>query len=137
MYRVLGEEEIMRDTNNFAWRLRQARYAMGITQFEMCDRVNAVMRKADPDIGISYPAYNKYETGDTATPKIPVLSAIAEVLNLSLDYLISGHEEEEAPIRYWSEDADYIAQSVDALPDHLRKNRPRGHRPSDGIAPGE
>lgn len=111
----------MRDTNTFAWRLRQHRDAMGITQFEMCDRIVAIIRR-DVDAGFSmtYPAYNKLETGDTATPRHPVLKAIKEITGLSLDYLIVG-EEPEGAANYSTPEAEQVATIVDTLPESLRQ----------------
>ena len=57
-----------RDTNTFAWRLRTTRDRAGITQFEMCDRIKKIIQQKEPTFDLSYPAYNKYETGDTALP---------------------------------------------------------------------
>ena len=111
----------MRDTNTFAWRLRQHRDSMGITQFEMCDRIVAIIRRdVNPNFSMAYPAYNKLETGDTVTPKHSVLKAIKEITGLSLDYLITG-EEPEAEARFMTEEAEKVADIVDALPENLRK----------------
>lgn len=51
------EKWYMRDTDTFAWRLRQHRDAMKITQFEMCDRIVAIVRRHDPEFSLSYPAH--------------------------------------------------------------------------------
>ena len=109
----------MRNTDTFAWRLRQQRDAMGITQFEMCDRIIAIIRRDEPEFSLSYPAYNKYETGDTATPRLNVLTAIREITGLSLDYLIAG-EPEETGSEFATEEAEQIAVIVDSLPPDLR-----------------
>lgn len=109
----------MRNTDTFAWRLRQQRDAMGITQFEMCDRIVRIIRRNEPEFSLSYPAYNKYETGDTATPRLNVLAAIREITGLSLDYLITG-EQEETGSEFATEEAEQIAVIVDSLPPDLR-----------------
>lgn len=109
----------MRNTDTFAWRLRQQRDAMGITQFEMCDRIIKVIRRDEPEFNLSYPAYNKYETGDTATPRLNVLAAIREITGLSLDYLITGEEPDKAP-EYSTVEATTIAEIVESMPPNLR-----------------
>ena len=119
LVRIGTETGKMRNTDSFAWRLRQARDAMGITQFEMCDKIKAVIRREEPTFDLSYPAYNKYETGDTATPRLNVLSAISEITELSLDYLVSGREKEKEE-RFATTEAEQIAAIVDSLPIDLR-----------------
>ena len=109
----------MRNTDTFAWRLRQQRDAMGITQFEMCDRIIEVVRRTEPEFSLSYPAYNKYETGDTATPRLNVLTAIREITGLSLDYLITGEEPDKEP-EYKTTEAPAIAEIVESMPPNLR-----------------
>ena len=39
-----------RDTNTFAWRLRSTRDALGITQFEMCDRIKSIVEAQRTDV---------------------------------------------------------------------------------------
>lgn len=108
-----------RDTNTFAWRLRSARDALGITQFEMCDRIKSIVQRKEPTFDLSYPAYNKYETGDTATPRLSVMAAIGQVLNVSLDYLITG-EEPAGEAGFNTVEAEQVAAIVDNLPPELR-----------------
>lgn len=108
-----------RDTNTFAWRLRSTRDALGITQFEMCDRVKSIVQRKEPTFDLSYPAYNKYETGDTATPRLSVLAAISQVLGVSLDYLITG-EEPDGEVKFATHEAEQVASIVDNLPAELR-----------------
>lgn len=117
----------MRDTNTFAWRLRQQRDAMGITQFEMCDRIIKVVRRDEPEFNLSYPAYNKYETGDTATPRLNVLAAIREITGLTLDYLITGEEPDKEP-EYKTTEAAATAEIVETLPPDLRTTLLEGAR---------
>lgn len=108
-----------RDTNTFAWRLRTTRDRAGITQFEMCDRIKRIIQQKEPTFDLSYPAYNKYETGDTATPRLDVTAAISKVLGVSLDYLILG-EEPEGEAKFATEEAEQVAAIVDNLPAELR-----------------
>jgi transcriptional regulator with XRE-family HTH domain len=116
---VVGSNMAARDTNTFAWRLRQSRDQMGITQYDMCDKINEIVRRREPGFALSYPAYNKYETGDTATPRLPVLAAIGKVLGLSIDYLVTGHEP-DGKADFSTEEAEQVAAIVDSLPAELR-----------------
>ena len=116
---VRMESSMPRDKNTFTWRLRRARDDMGITQYAMCDRINEIVRRSEPGFDLSYPAYNKYETGDTATPRLPVLAAIGSVLNLSIDYLVTGHEP-DGTANFATEEAEQVAAIVDSLPAELR-----------------
>ena len=94
---------------------------MGITQFEMCDRIVAIIRRdVNPNFSMAYPAYNKLETGDTVTPKHSVLKAIKEITGLSLDYLITG-EEPEAEARFLTEEAEKVGAMIDKMSQTGRK----------------
>ncbi len=108
-----------RDTNTFAWRLRTTRDRAGMSQYEMCDRIKKIIQQKEPTFDLSYPAYNKYETGDTATPRLDVTAAISKVLGVSLDYLILG-EEPEGEAKFATEEAEQVAAIVDTLPAELR-----------------
>lgn len=108
-----------RDTNTFAWRLRVERDKTGMSQFDMCDRIKEIVRQKEPAFDLSYPAYNKYETGDTVTPPMRVMAAISKVLGRSLDYLILG-EEPDGEAKFATEEAEQVAAIVDNLPPELR-----------------
>jgi transcriptional regulator with XRE-family HTH domain len=110
----------MRNTDTFAWRLRQHRDAMKITQFEMCDRIIAIVRRDEPGFSLSYPAYNKMETGDTATPKHNVLKAIKEITGLSLDYLIAG-EVEDGEDEFDTVEARQVGAMIDQMSQSTRQ----------------
>ena len=56
-------------------RLKSCREKLGITKQEAAKR-----------IGVSQPAYLRYEAG-ARTPTMPVISALAKMLNVSSDYL--------------------------------------------------
>ena len=65
-------------------RLRNCREAAGLSKRETAKRV-----------GVSQPAYLRYEDG-SRTPSIQVITAIARVLNTSVDYL-TGKTNELSP----------------------------------------
>ena len=65
-------------------RLKACRESLGITKQEAAKR-----------IGISQPAYVRYEAG-TRTPSVQVIKEIAKVFNTSVDYL-TGKSNHNAP----------------------------------------
>lgn len=68
-------------------RLKECREKIGITKQEAAKRV-----------GISQPAYLRYESGDRK-PSLQVLKEIAHVLNTSVDYL-TGKSDSPVPVSY-------------------------------------
>lgn len=66
---------------NIAEVIRKYRKEAGLTQEEMAKR-----------LGVTTPAVNKWENGKS-TPDIELLSPIARLLHISLDTLMSFHEE--------------------------------------------
>lgn len=73
--------------------------------------------KDNYNVEISQPAYSKYETGETATPSLPVLSALSKVLDISLDYLINGVEWQPAAIPFLNREANTVAELIDEIED--------------------
>ncbi|MBL6446760.1 helix-turn-helix transcriptional regulator [Fulvivirga sp. 29W222] len=65
-------------------RIKQLRKEMGMSQSELADRV-----------GISYAQIGRYETKD-AQPPAKTLTAIADALGVSPDFLIYGSSSEKA-----------------------------------------
>ena len=61
--------------------IRENRKKMGLTQEEMANR-----------LGVTAPAVNKWENNNS-TPDIHLLAPIARLLNVTLDHLLSFHEE--------------------------------------------
>lgn len=61
-------------------RIREAREKASLTQEELARKV-----------GVTQAAVTQWETGQTM-PKIPTLAAVAETLNVSIDYLIGKKE---------------------------------------------
>lgn len=60
----------------FQDRLREERKALGLTQRDMADK-----------LGITQPSYIRYESG-TSEPSLSRLVQIAEILDVSIDYLL-------------------------------------------------
>ena len=60
----------------FSKRLREVRMKSGLTQQNMADK-----------LGISLNAYQKYEQAERS-PSLDCLVSIADILNVSLDYLL-------------------------------------------------
>ena len=60
--------------------IKKYRKDIGLTQEEMANR-----------LGVTTPAVNKWENG-SSNPDIELLSPIARLLNISLDTLLSFHE---------------------------------------------
>lgn len=60
----------------FNKRLREVRMKSGLTQQNMADKLN-----------ISLNAYQKYEQAERS-PSLPCLVSIADILDISLDYLL-------------------------------------------------
>lgn len=105
------------EADSFAARLGWVRkYKLGISQKQMCARVVEIVRRKDPKFTMTPAGWNKFETGDTATPKHVILAAISEITGCSLDYLILGKEPPpEPPSSYYSDDADRIAVMADDM----------------------
>lgn len=64
----------------FNKRLREMRMERGFTQQNMADKINVALR-----------SYQCYETG-TRSPNLDMLVSIADVLNISTDYLLCRDE---------------------------------------------
>ncbi len=77
--------------------IRKYRKEAGLTQEEMANR-----------LGVTTPAVNKWENGNS-NPDIELLAPIARLLNISLDTLMSFHEE------LTSAEINEIVQEIDGL----------------------
>lgn len=64
----------------FQERLKQERKALGLTQRVFADK-----------LGITQPSYTRYEKG-TSQPTLKTLVAIADVLDVSIDYLLGRND---------------------------------------------
>ena len=111
-----------KDTNALSWRLRRARDEMGITQIDMCNRIVEIVRRSEPNFSMSPAAYNKIETGDTATPKLAVLIACKQILGISLDELIAGETIDTEQQHPFLHDESYVIAKLadDMMPYHRR-----------------
>lgn len=69
----------------FGLRLLKLRKAKNLTQQALVDRA----KQLDPDLRLSDAVLGKYES-DLAVPRLTEAAAIADVLNVSLDFLASG-----------------------------------------------
>lgn len=65
--------------SKFSERLKESRKKAGLTQNEIAEQ-----------LGITRPAYTQYET-DKTTPNIETASKIADILKISLDYLVGRY----------------------------------------------
>lgn len=70
----------------FAARLKALRKQKGFTQKELAQRINA-----------NHPQLNKYESG-LHTPPLDKLVLLAEVLETTVDYLITGDPSQNVPL---------------------------------------
>jgi transcriptional regulator with XRE-family HTH domain len=86
-------------------RMQELRKQYGLTQQELAKRIN-----------ISHPQIVRYETKDVQPPA-DVLGKLADVLGVSLDYLVNGDTNEKA--QQTLKDAELIKQfkKVEQLPD--------------------
>jgi transcriptional regulator with XRE-family HTH domain len=65
--------------SKFSERLKESRKKAGLTQTEIAEQ-----------LGITRPAYTQYET-DKTTPNLETASKIADILKISLDYLVGRY----------------------------------------------
>jgi transcriptional regulator with XRE-family HTH domain len=77
--------------NLFSDRLTDARKRKGYTQQRISD-----------SLGITRPAYTAYERG-TRQPDYESLKKLSEILEVSIDYLITGNENSNSPEEMWQE----------------------------------
>lgn len=99
-----------RKQGTFAWRLRQAREEKELDQTQVVDELK---RRFGHEM--TYAAYNKHETGDTENPKLIVLDMLSQVLDCSVDYLVTGKEPEGKAVRFWSDEADKAGNIIDGM----------------------
>lgn len=100
------------DRDTLAWRLMLAREDKGISQRQLVDMINA----KPYEIGLSYPGYSKIESGDTENPRIEILRALRQILNISLDELIDGELPQADIDVFATEEANRIGAMIDQLP---------------------
>ena len=67
-------------------RIRKERLRYGMSQVELARR-----------IGISKTAMSQIESGETEDPRVSRLSAIADILGVSMDYLAGREDEDSTP----------------------------------------
>ena len=84
LQQLYGGTEMIYEPVNFGMRLRQIRKELGETQDEFAAR-----------IGTSKQVLSRYESGQRI-PKISLLEKYAQSLNVSVDYLMGGSEQENA-----------------------------------------
>ena len=84
LQQLYGGTEVIYEPVNFGMRLRQIRKELGETQDEFAAR-----------IGTSKQVLSRYESGQRI-PKISLLEKYAQSLNVSVDYLMGGSEQENA-----------------------------------------
>ena len=118
---AMKDETLLRD---FGSRIRKLRKQRRWTQKELA-----------ANMGVQTPQLNKYECGLHAPP-LDRLLCLAEMLETSVDFLLTGHESEERPLHnfrllerfralenFQQEDRDTIIRLIDAL---IIKNRAEG-----------
>ena len=90
----------------FAERLRKLRIQKGISQVQLAKQTN---------INNNY--ISKYERGD-AIPEVKNLKSLAEALEVSVDYLYDGIEEDAAIADFQDKDFLEIFKKAEALADN-------------------
>ncbi len=91
-------------------RIQELRKENGLTQQELAKKVN-----------ISHPQIVRYETKGVQPPA-DVLSRMADVFNVSIDYLVNGNKSDK--VAQTIKDAELIKQfkQLDMLPDDEKKS---------------
>ena len=90
----------------FSERLRKLRIQKGISQVQLAKQINT---------NNNY--ISKYERGD-AIPEVKNLKALAEALDVSVDYLYDGIEEDAAVVDFQDKDFLEIFKKAEALADN-------------------
>jgi transcriptional regulator with XRE-family HTH domain len=107
--------------DTFGWRLKMAREAKGMSQKDLVAELRRRLKGSDV-VPPSKVTYSKMENGIIVTPKHEVLAALADILECSVDYLVTGKEPETHLDQYISDEANTVAQIADKLPAHLRSS---------------
>jgi len=94
--------------NSFGWRVMTERKQSGMSQTEVCDRL-----EKEFGIKITYGALSQIETGETKRFHIDILFAPANIFNVKAYTLLTG--EERAEVASYSEVAEQIARMVDEM----------------------
>ena len=91
-------------------RVQELRKENGLTQIELAKKVN-----------ISHPQIVRYETKGVQPPA-DVLGRMADVFNVSIDYLVNGNKSDK--VEQTIKDAELIKQfkQLDMLPDEEKKS---------------
>jgi transcriptional regulator with XRE-family HTH domain len=94
---LMGVEVVAaaKDRSVFAWRLRQARERLGISQIELG-------RRAGLDPSVASPRINQYEQGQHV-PHHATARRLAEVLGVPTAYLFAEDEQLAKLLLLWSE----------------------------------
>jgi transcriptional regulator with XRE-family HTH domain len=100
-------------TNNnsdFAQRLRTLRMQKGLSQ-----------RAFTKSIDLNYTQYNRYETGETI-PSADTLTKLADSLNVSVDYLLDGKEEDAAVANLSDKNLLNLFQEIESFPEKEKEH---------------
>lgn len=73
-------------------RIRDQRKALGLTQVQLADQVRAVVTERNIDARVSQSDVSCWERG--TTPSTPVIVPIADVLGVSVRWLLEGPAED-------------------------------------------
>lgn len=86
-------------SKEFFSNLKAARIAVGISQIEMANK-----------LGVAKSTYSMYESGNRE-PNIQTIRKIADILGVSVEYLMTG-EENERQTYYLNEETSKVAQDI-------------------------
>lgn len=85
--------------NEFGARIVKLRKARNLSQKALADRAKAL----DPDLRLSASALGNYERNETV-PRLAEAVALADVLDVSLDYLLRGETYRTLPLKNLTEE---------------------------------
>lgn len=101
-------ENTSQNIPSFANRLKQLRMQKGFSQ-----------KTFSKSIGMNYTQYNRYEKGETL-PSTESLAKLADALEVSVDYLLEGQEEDAAIANLEDKDLLRLFTDIEKLPDEKK-----------------
>lgn len=108
----------------FAERLRQLRHEKNYTLGALADRL------ARKNVSVGQAALGKYETGRTY-PNLETAAALADIYDISLDYLAMGTKSKTLTLQDWNEEQiGLLTELVVLLRKHNQSNTPIGPIPT-------
>jgi len=105
----------MLNRNTLGYRIKSEREYRGIKQYELAQMIGEQY-----GIKITPTAISKIEAGWTQTPTLDTLVAISQILNVSIDYLVTGEEVRRSARPFSTPEANKIIELVDAMNDDSR-----------------